>query len=147
VNDGTATSFSSTEIPDQIGIARNRLTSDGHLFYNTTWTLKRGGNGISSSLAPLYPTKALVPASPWLDSSVPGLPSVSVSGRTMTLTPGSGAAPRWWYVRARSSSGWTTRVLFGTQRSVTLDAEPDRVIINSVSMAGLSSPDATWRRS
>jgi uncharacterized lipoprotein YddW (UPF0748 family) len=147
VNDGTASAFSSSEIPNQINESRTRLAADGHILYNTTWTLKRGGSGIAPSLQPLYATRALVPASPWLDSTVPATPSVSASGRTITLTPGSGTAPRWWYVRARSSSGWTTRIVFGSQRSVALDVEPDRLIVNSVSMSGIASADATWKKS
>jgi uncharacterized lipoprotein YddW (UPF0748 family) len=145
VADGTSSAFAAREISDQIGLARTHLSSRGHLLYNTTSTLKRA-NGVSAVLAPVYAAAAVVPASPWLDASVPGAPSLTVSGRSVQLAPGSGATPRWWGLRFRSAGTWATRVVFGDQRAFTLSADPDRVIVNAISVAGVASADAVWTR-
>ena len=99
-----------------------------------------------ASLAPLYAQRALIPASPWLDATAPAAPAVTVVGKTLTLMPGTGEAARWFYVRARVNGAWVTRVLFGTQRSLTLDGEPTRVLVNAADQAGNLSGPADWRR-
>lgn len=145
VGDGTASAFSATEIPDQIRLTRTRAGGTGHLLYNTTSTLKRASGAVAASIAPLYATRALVPASPWLDATPPAMPSVSVSSRTISMSPGNAEAPRWWLVRARTSAGWTTRILFGDQRLLTLDSAPERVLVTAVDQAGNASVAADWR--
>jgi uncharacterized lipoprotein YddW (UPF0748 family) len=135
VSDGTASAFSANEIANQIALTRTRPAGTGHMLYNATSTLKRA-TPVASSVAPLYATRALVPASPWLDASPPATPTIAVNGRTVQLTPGEGEPVRWWLIRWRTTSGWTTRVLFGDQRSFTFDATPDRVIVEAVDAAG-----------
>ena len=145
VNDGTSSAYTSSEIPDQIRLTRSHL-DDGHLLYNTTTTLKRSGGAVASSLAPLYPQHALVPSFSWLDGTTPATPTLSVSGKSIQLSV-TGAAPvRWWMIRVRIGDQWITKVVFGAQRTVTLDAEPSRVVVNAVSATGVASSDASWLR-
>ncbi len=146
VNDGMATAFSSTEIPSQVTMTRQRIGGTGHILYNTTTTLKRSSGAVIGSLSPLYATRALVPAYPWLDDIPPPAPTVTVQGRTVQMTPGAGEATRWWAMQYRAGGRWTTRVLFGDARSVTLDADPERVRLTAVDQAGNTSPVATWAR-
>jgi hypothetical protein len=61
------------------------------------------------------------------------------------MTPAAGDTPRWWVVRSRANGTWTTRVLFGTLRSTTLDLTSDRVLLTSVDQAGNTSPSASWQ--
>ncbi|MEO8336107.1 MAG: family 10 glycosylhydrolase [bacterium] len=145
VGDGTTGAFGANEIPSQIGITRDRPASSGHILYNTNSTLKKSGGAVAASLATLYARRALVPASPWLDATPPSTPNVSVSGRTVGMTPGAGELPRWWVVRSRSSGVWTTRVLFGALRSATLDLAADRVLLSAVDQAGNLSGPASWQ--
>lgn len=145
VSDGTSSAFTTSEIPDQIRLTRSHQ-GDGHLLYNTTATLRRSGGAVASSLASLYPQRALVPSFSWLDSTIPPAPMLSVSGRSIQLLPGSGASVRWWMIRARIGDAWTTEVVFGDQRVVTLEAEPSRVVVNAVSATGVVSADASWLR-
>ncbi|MCC6316124.1 MAG: family 10 glycosylhydrolase [Gemmatimonadaceae bacterium] len=145
VLDGTTSAFPVSEITDQVRLTRSRSGAPGHLLYNATSTLRRSGGLVASSLAPLYGTRALVPAFPWLDSDAPLAPALAVAGTTLTFTPAIGEAPRWWFVRARASTGWTTRVLFGDARTSTLTAAPDRVLLSAVDQAGNVSPPAEWR--
>ncbi len=145
VSDGTSSAFTTSEIPNQIGATRVRPAAAGHILYNTNSTLRKSGGAVAASLAALYANRALVPASSWLDATPPPTPAVSVSGRTVQMTPGAGELPRWWVVRFRSTGTWSTRVLFGTLRSFTLDLAADRVLLTAVDQAGNTSGSATWQ--
>ncbi|MDB4914323.1 MAG: hypothetical protein JWM95_1967 [Gemmatimonadetes bacterium] len=144
VGDGSASAFSATEIPDQIKLTRTRAAGSGHLLYNTTSTLKKSSGAVVSSLSSLYATRALVPAMTWLDADAPPTPTVSVASRVVQMTPAAGEPPRWWLLRARAGGVWTTRVIFGTQRSATLDLAPERVLLTAVDQAGNASASAAW---
>ncbi len=146
VSDGSASAFAPSEIADQITLTRARAGGTGHLLYNTTTTLKRANGAVAATVAPLYAQRALVPASPWLDGVAPPAPAISVGGRTVQIVPGAGEAARWWYLRWRGASGWTTRIIFGTTLSVTLDTDPERALVNAVDRAGNASTAAEWKR-
>jgi uncharacterized lipoprotein YddW (UPF0748 family) len=146
VGDGTANAFSVTEIADQIRLARARPGATGELLYNTNSTLKKNGGAVAASIAPLYADVAIVPASPWLDSTPPSSPTVSVGGATVSIVPGAGEAARWWLVRARSDGTWRTTLVFGDQRSVTLPSSPERVLVNAIDEAGNASVETRWAR-
>jgi uncharacterized lipoprotein YddW (UPF0748 family) len=147
VNDGTSSAFSMQEIPDQIRATRSRSQPSGNILYNTTWTLKRSGGALANAIAQdLYKTGSLIPAVPWLDSTPPGAPSIAVSGSTLQITPAAGEASRWFAIRAKSSAGWTTRVVFGSDRSVTIDGSTERILVQAVDRAGNLSSAAEWRR-
>ena len=146
VGDGTVSAFGASEIADQVKLTRARPAGTGHILYNTTTTLKRSSGAVIGSLAPLYAQRALVPASPWLDAVAPGAPSITVSGKSVQVTAAAGEAARWWYVRAHGASGWTSRVVFADQRTVVMDAESDRVLVNAVDQAGNVSGAAEWPR-
>lgn len=145
VADGTASAFTSAEIPNQITMTRARVAGTGHMLYNANTTLKKSGGAVAASLSALYAQRALVPSSPWLDASPPATPALGVAARVVQFTPGAGEAVRWWVVRSHTSSGWQTRVLFGTVRSVTLSETPDRVLVNAVDQAGNLSSVTEWR--
>ena len=144
VADGTASAYSSTEIPNQVTATRARAKGTGHLLYNANSTLKRNAGAVAASLAPLYLQRALVPASPWLDAAAPPAPTITVSGATLSITAGAGEAPRWWYVRAAIASGWWTRVIFAAKTTVALPGPASEVIVNAVDRAGNASGDAHW---
>ncbi len=145
VGDGTSSAYSASEIPDEIRAVRTRPAGTGELLYNATATLKRSNGAVAASVAPLYASRALAPAYPWLDSSAPAAPTLTVSGRTVQLTPATADDVRWWAIRALAGGTWTTRIFFGAQRSLSLDAAPQRVILNAVDQAGNASPDVSWR--
>jgi len=148
VNNGTASAFSLQEIPDQIRLTRTtRPAGTGHILYNTSWTLKQNGGVLAATLAgDLYREAALVPASPWLDATPPGAPSLSFSAGTVQITSAAGEPARWWAVRQRAGSTWKARVLFGDQRTLLVDAGVDRVLVQAVDQAGNLSTATEWRR-
>jgi uncharacterized lipoprotein YddW (UPF0748 family) len=147
VNDGTSSADSMQQIPDQIRATRQRAAGTGHLLYYTTWTLKRNGGALASSLAgDLYKTGALVPASPWLDASAPGVPSIIVASDILQITPAAGETSRWFALRIHASAAWSTRILFGSSRTLSLPTGVDRVLVQAVDQAGNVSAAAEWRR-
>jgi len=147
VNNGTSSAFSMQEIPDQIRTTRARPGGTGHLLYNTSWTLKQNGGALASILATdLYKTSALVPASPWLDPTPPAAPALTLSGNVLQIIPAAGESARWWGVRTRDPGGWTSRVLFVDQKTLTIDATVIRVLVQAVDQAGNASTAAEWRR-
>lgn len=145
VSDGTASAFSTSEIPSQITMTRARSGGTGHILYNANSTLKKSSGAVAASLATLYAAKALVPAYPWLDASPPPTPTITMAGRTIQMLTGAGEAPRWWVVRSRSAAVWTMRVVFGDLRTLTLPQDADRVVLNAVDQAGNLSNAASWR--
>lgn len=144
VNDGSANPFGATEIPDQIRITRTRPGATGEILYNTGGTLKKNGGAVAASIAPLYANFAIAPTSSWLDSSAPAEPTIMVSGGTVSIAPGAGEAARWWLVRSRRGGVWSSRLVFGDQRSVAFTGSPERVIVNAVDGAGNTSADVRW---
>lgn len=147
VNNGTASAFTIQEIPDQIRLTRARPNGTGHLLYNTTWTLRRNGGALATALAAdIYKDAALVPAVPWLDDTAPGPPTLRFAAGAIQITPAAGEPARWWAARLRASDKWTTRVLFGAERTVTVDAGVDRALVQAVDEAGNLSAAAEWRR-
>ena len=145
VADGTASAFTTAEIPNQIGATRARAAGTGHILYNTSTTLKKSSGAVAASLSALYAMRALVPASPWLDATPPPTPLVSVSGRTVQITPAPGELPRWWVVRWRAAGTWSVRVVFGDLRTLTLVQDAERVLLTAVDQAGNASGPASWR--
>ena len=146
VGDGTSSAFSTSEIVSQVSLTRTRPAGTGHLLYNTTSTLTRSGGAVAASLAAdLYRVRAIPPAYSWLDAVAPSAPTVTVANGLLTLTPGTGEAARWWIVRSRAASGWSTRVVFGAERAVGLPSGTTRVIVNAVDLAGNASIPAEWR--
>jgi uncharacterized lipoprotein YddW (UPF0748 family) len=151
VNSGAANQFPrTTEIAEQIRIDRTKPDyARGTIMFNTTTTLKRD-NGVLPTIVPLFRERALVPAFPWLDSSAPAAPAITVSGRRLGITPG-GAAPRWWFVRVKNKGGlftrsrWTSVTLFGNVASLELDVDPAEVLVNAVSATGVASTTAAFR--
>ena len=142
VGDGTASAYPATEITAQIALTRQRSGGTGHLLYNTTSTLTKGGGALAATLASsVYQQRAIPPAYPWLDSSPPPAPAVSLAAGAVAITPPAGEAARWFVVRSQASGEWTTRVIFGTERTLSLGSGVVRVIVNGVDASGnLSAP-------
>ena len=96
---------------------------------------------------------ALPPAATWLGGTAPAAPAIVVSGAAsngaaITLAPIAGAV-RWWVIRYRCGDRWTTRLIFGDQRSIALPspngASPDWIVVNAAGATGALSGDAVWR--
>ena len=145
VGSGAASQFGPSEIRDQIVITRARAGGTGNIFFNTKTTILKE-NAVVASFADLYANTAVMPAYPWLDATPPPAPSLSVVSSLVQITPGAGESARWWVLRARAAGAWTTRIIFGTQVSVPVAANTDRVVVNAVDAAGNLSSAVSWAR-
>jgi hypothetical protein len=115
--------------------------------------LDRGG--LADALATSsYAGVAIVPSFPWIDGTPPGAPSVSVEPRGSAMhvqwAPSGQEAARWWVVQWRTSTAWTTKVVWGTELSldVTFTGNADRadvVAVTALDAAMNASPAAVWR--
>lgn len=142
-----------SEIENQVRLTQAR--TNGLLFYNTTATIGRNSGEMATMLVrDLFADVAIPPAATWIDSTPPAAPAMMVGAGprgsfAATLAPGT-ESPRWWLVRWRAQRQWTTQVLRGTERTLSLisptDAAVDWVVVNAVDAAGNVSPDAVWRR-
>jgi hypothetical protein len=114
----------------------------------------------------VYATPALVPASPWLDRTIPARPVLSMrteplsgdrvldlrSGSTEPAPPGiivsTTESPSLWAVQTRDNARWTTQILPGSQRIYLLarrgDALPLDVRVMAVNRVGSIGPAARW---
>lgn len=147
VTDGTPTAFSVNEIPNQVGMRRERSGATGELFYNAVSTLKKNSGAIATTLnSNLYAKRALIPASPWLDSAPPGPPTVTVASSNVTLAPATGEPVRWWAIRTHSAGSWTTRIQFGLTTTFSITSDTDRVLVQAVDQAGNLSSTTEWAR-
>ena len=97
--------------------------------------------------AELYPSTALVPASPWLSTRQPARPSGTITNDPATgdvvlrITSVSRDA-RWLTVRVRTADGWRSHVLPAGQTRLVLasaSARPSRVVIGAVDRFGTES--------
>jgi uncharacterized lipoprotein YddW (UPF0748 family) len=145
----TTNAYPITELANQISATRARGAS-GMVFFNATGTLSKANGEFAAMLArDFFMDAALPPAASWLGSAAPAPPAIAVTnGATLTITPASGTV-RWWVVRYRAGDRWTTRIIFGDQRTIALTAANgtpvDWVVVNAASATGALSEDAVWR--
>ncbi|MEO7823564.1 MAG: hypothetical protein ABIS15_08145, partial [Gemmatimonadaceae bacterium] len=144
------TSWESLEILDQIAATRAQRGATGNVYFSMR-SFMNGTTGLPERLASgPYARRALVPASPWLDSIPPSMPVVR-SGRdagtgavTLNLQP-QGAEPTWlWVIRSRAGSQWTTDIVPGFTRAYAFPrtlgpSSLDAVVVTAVDRTGNES--------
>lgn len=160
--DGSATGWSAQEIIDQIALTRAQRGATGNIYFSMRSFMVGGGSdGLPERLASgPYATRALVPASPWLDSVPPSMPTVRVGREagtgavTLNFRP-EGREPVWlWSIRTRMGNEWNTDIIPGMRRAYVIPrivgmASADAVVVTAVDrngnesapvMAGIVSP-------
>ena len=116
------TSWESQEILDQIAATRAQRGATGNVYFSMR-SFMNGNTGLPERMASgPYASRALVPASPWLDSIPPAMPLVRVgrdagtSALSLTLQP-QGTEPTWlWVIRSRAGTQWTTEIIPGLNK-------------------------------
>lgn len=119
----------------------------GHVHFRMG-ALFSNNDALAKDLGISYPTRAIVPAFPWLGSTKPAAPLVSVLNTDgparFTVTPGDTVTVRWWLIQTRGRGGqWTTTLrpagdgkigaaTFGTD-------EPSEIAITALSVSGMAS--------
>lgn len=135
------------EIASQIKITRDTQGADGHIHWSMKYLMQNQG-GISKLLkSGLYGRPALVPASPWLDSSSPGRPQADtqsdgakVSYSWRANDPNDGV---WlWLVQTRTGREWKEEILPAeTVTRTYAGGAPDEFAVSAVDRCGnVSNP-------
>lgn len=130
------------EIINQIRIVRELPGPSGHIHWNMR-TLMRNTALDDALKKEVYQQPALVPACPWLGTSAPAKPKLTILKATTASQSKVGWAPSafgkaWlWLVQSRSGEHWTTKVFPAMTTSETWDsALPDVVAVSAVDRKG-----------
>jgi uncharacterized lipoprotein YddW (UPF0748 family) len=136
------------EIVDEIDTTRTRGGDVGHIHYNMS-ALMKDADSVDEKLAVSYAEPALVPASPWLGSTKPSRPTVTLARDAATgehvvkLVPKPGEKVWLWTVATLANGGWKHEVLPGSLRVHRLPAADfERVVVTAVSRTGIESAAA-----
>jgi len=123
---------------------RTDKTSVGNVHFSMKPLLTNQGGVADALTRSVYSAQALVPESPWLAGEVPQTPRLRLASDgtarlracfgDSTFTP-----PRWWVLRVKRGNAWSTQVLPGGTRSVTLPS------LGPADIAALSAVDRTGR--
>jgi hypothetical protein len=152
------------EIINQIRLTRAQPGATGNVHFSSTVFMQNPDRLDERLMSEVYDAPALVPASPWLDRTIPPRPVLALrteplsgdrvldlrSGTDVPAAPGVVASttvpPTLWVVQTRTDSGWRTAILPGTQRTILLAARgaalPSDVRVMAVDRVGNSGPAA-----
>ncbi len=136
--------WSPNEIDRQIKVMRTRPAARGEIFYHLRNLTDNPA--LAAIVRADYAQAALVPASPWLDSTPPGQPRLTVfenhrSGLGVRWE--TAGEPAWlWILQYRTDAVWATEILPANQTTRTFgNARPEVISITAVDRTGnLSSP-------
>jgi uncharacterized lipoprotein YddW (UPF0748 family) len=147
---GTPTGWLAEEILNQIALTRAQSGATGNVYFSMQTLMRDGDNLPRKLISGPYANKALIPASPWLDSVPPLSPIVRVGSdpatlsSTVSLQP-QGTEPTWlWLIRTRVGTDWITDVVPGMQRFYSIprlagSAYADAVSVSAVDRTGNES--------
>jgi uncharacterized lipoprotein YddW (UPF0748 family) len=147
---GSPTGWLADEILNQIALTRAQPGATGNVYFSMTTLMADADNLPQKLVAGPYAARALVPASPWLDSLPPLSPIVGAAwdatkqSNTLSLVP-QGAEPTWlWAISSHVGDNWTTDIVPGFQRfyllpRLTGGAQADAVSVSSVDRTGNES--------
>jgi uncharacterized lipoprotein YddW (UPF0748 family) len=140
------TKFSTDEIPRQVQITRGK-SDPGAIHYHLRSVLENPA--LASAVRAQYAQPALVPLSPWLDSTPPEKPKLTVNNGKNSLNvrwENAGAEPaRWWLFQSHTNAVWTTEVFPADQTSRVLEnSSPDAISVRAVDRLGNLSAPTVW---
>ena len=134
------------EIINQINVTR-RYPDPGHIHWSVTALMKN--SALDTALArDVYRQPALIPASPWLDSTAPAPPKLSVAVWKKTAHvqwQNAGQPVGGWVLQSRANGIWTTQILPAGRTDAYLDnGAPDAVAVRAVNRVENLSGPAVW---
>jgi hypothetical protein len=133
------------EIDRQIKVLRTQPAARGEIFYHLRSITDNPA--LAAAVRAEYAQTALVPASPWLDSTPPDKPKLSLGESRAGLRfqwALAGGEPAWlWVLQYRINEVWTTEILPADQTSrVFFNSQPEVISVRAVDRAGnLSLPE------
>ncbi len=146
-----ADAWGADEILRQIAITRAQPGATGHVHFSMRTFMRETADSLGHRLATeTYREPALVPATPWLDSIAPRVPTARLvadtltGGRRLVLVPAAGETVWLWTVQELRDGRWTTRILPGAQRSTAVarnrrERAPEAVWVTAVDRTGNQS--------
>lgn len=139
------TKFPVAEIGRQIQATRSQPGASGEIFFELRDFEQNPA--LASVVAEEYAQPALVPASPWLETSPLAKPGLAArpagSGWTFQWAPSGKDLPARWLVQfIGADNSWKTAVLSGNQMGQTFSFAPQLVSIRAMDRAGNLSPPA-----
>ncbi|RCJ29145.1 hypothetical protein A6770_00685 [Nostoc minutum NIES-26] len=149
VGNNSPTAWPAKEILSQIKITRGYSGAGGNVHYSMKPLMQNRG-GISDLLTKdVYATPALVPASPWLDNTLPGKPSLDIqkdaAGKKVQLNwKPTGEQKVWlWVVQTKKGDKWATNILPVKQTSYVLnDTQVESAAVSAVTRYGTQGTSA-----
>ncbi|MEO5814581.1 MAG: family 10 glycosylhydrolase [Gemmatimonadaceae bacterium] len=145
--------WNTDEILEQIRLTRAQPGATGNVHFSMEVFKKNPDNLNERLVREAYAIPALVPASTWLPATAMTVPSASAridinsSARVIDLGLGtlSSKLPWLWVVQSRTTAGWMTAIVPGTQRVFVLgapgSAAPLDVRVRAVDRVGNLSPE------
>ncbi len=131
--------WSPDEIARQLKVVRGQSAARGEIFYHLRSV--SDNPALTAVVRSAYAQTALVPASPWLDSTPPDQPKLSLGESRAGLRfqwAASGAEPAWlWVLQYRTNEVWTTEILPAGQTTQTFfNSRPEVIAISAVDRVG-----------
>lgn len=144
--------FPMNEIVDQIKVTRERVPEEpGHIHFSMK-ALMQNREGLADELKNgIYAQPALVPASPWLDSTPPKKPGVRLVANakksSVELRLSAGAGEKTWQYAIWKFDGadWKFQVVPGKWKAVQLESNVKQVVVTAVDRCGNESERVTAR--
>jgi uncharacterized lipoprotein YddW (UPF0748 family) len=140
---GLRADWPASELEAQVLATRAEHTASGNVQYSVHALLSNQGGVADRLSSRVYAQQALVPETPWLPGETPNAPKLHVvlDGPLRVMACfGDPAliAPRWWVLRVKRENAWTTRVLPGAVREMSLGklAPNDSVALSAVDRTG-----------
>lgn len=145
---GVGNGFPASDVEQRIGINRKEPGVTGEIMWNIKPVMSNQG-GIADTLAKLYSTPAVIPASPWLDRQPPApvQPRINRTGQGTQVqwTPAQDRDVLHYVIYARINGSW--QIAFApvgsTAYNLPTGATPDVVAVSVVDKAGNESPKTT----
>ena len=142
---GAGQKFSANEIGRQIEITRAQPGAGGEIFFHLRNLLLN--SALRETVRAQYAQAALVPASPWLDSTPPGKPALVVANNRSNVSlrwSTAGGKPAWlWVLQFQTDQVWRTKILPADSTAWTFEnSKPDAISIRAVDRVGNESPPA-----
>jgi uncharacterized lipoprotein YddW (UPF0748 family) len=137
--------WSSQEVVNQVKVTRQKK-ADGNVHFSMK-AFMQNYNGVASDLhRQVYQAKALVPASPWLDSVAPKSPNVGVQNEdgqvTISCTPDGDKDIRFYAIVPQIAGKWMPPIITSDRETV-LTSKPEvptRVAVFAIDRVGNQSP-------
>lgn len=137
---GRNENWTSAELTSQIHTIRREKSTPGQIYFNFK-SLRNDQGGVQKELlGRSYQRKAIIPASPWIESSKPASPRVTIErGREYTTAKWKPVRGAFWYVvYALASDGWSYSILPAAEVSIALSADRnvEKIVVKSVDRLG-----------